>query len=200
MIAWLSGVLRHKSVDRLVVDVGGVGYEVAVPLSTYSRAPEMGEPVTLHVHTHVREDALNLYGFSTEIEKEVFLLLIDVSGVGPKLALGALSAVSVEDLLLAITSSDDAKLCSIPGIGKKTAARVCLELKDKVRHLAPPTMREAAPSVSPSGTADDAVSALVNLGYRRPQAEEAVAKVGRSRPDGRLEELIREALGELRRR
>jgi Holliday junction DNA helicase RuvA len=200
MIAWLSGLLRHKSVDRLVVDVGGVGYEVAVSLSTYSRAPETGDPITLHVHTHVREDALNLYGFSTEIEKEVFLLLIDVSGVGPKLALGALSALSVEDLLLAITASDDAKLCSIPGIGKKTAARLCLELKDKIRHLAPLALPQAAPSASPLGTADDAVSALINLGYRRPQAEEAVAKVGRTRPDARVEELIREALGELRRR
>jgi len=197
MIAWLSGVLRQKSIDSLIIDVGGVGYAVTVPLSTYSRVPETGSTVALHVHTHLREDSLSLFGFSTELEKEVFLLLLGVSGIGPKLALSVLSGLSLEDLLLAIHGSDDSRLCSIPGIGKKTAARLCLELQDKIKHLAP-LARHAEHAGQPrSTTADDAVSALVNLGYKRLQAEEAVMRVHGARPDIRVVELIREALGEL---
>jgi Holliday junction DNA helicase RuvA len=199
MIAWLSGTLQKKTIDKLIVDVGGVGYEVAIPLSTYSRVPETGNSVALHVHTYLREDSLSLYGFATELEKEVFLLLMDVSGIGPKLALSVLSGLSVEDVILAIHGSDDGRLCSIPGIGKKTAARLCLELKDKIKHLAP-LARPAVTKASPhAGIADDAVSALVNLGYKRPVAEEAVQKALRAKPDLRVEDLIRESLGELRR-
>ncbi len=197
MIAWLSGVLRHKTIDSLIVDVGGVGYQVAVPLSTYSRAPEAGDPISLHVHTHLREDSLSLFGFSTELEKEVFLLLLGVSGIGPKLALSVLSGLSLEDLLLAIHGSDESRLCSIPGIGKKTAGRLCLELKDKVKQFAPLTRQVAETWTPPPGAVDDAVSALVNLGYKRPQAEEAVRKVHHARPDITTAQLIRESLGEL---
>jgi holliday junction DNA helicase RuvA len=196
MIAWLSGILRRKADDSLIVDVGGVGYEVTVPLSTYSRVPETGDAVVLHVYTHLREDSLSLFGFSTELEKEVFLLLLGVSGVGPKLALSVLSGLSLDDLVTAIHGSDDARLCSIPGIGKKTAARLCLELKDKVKHLAPLARPvQAGPPLS--GIVDDAVSALVNLGYKRPQAEEAVKRIYQARPDIGTADLIRESLGEM---
>lgn len=197
MIAWLSGILRRKAEDSLIVDVGGVGYELTVPLSTYNRVPEAGDAVTLHVYTHLREDSLSLFGFSTELEKEVFLLLLGVSGVGPKLALSVLSGLSLDDLVTAIHGSDDARLCSIPGIGKKTAARLCLELKDKVRHLAVlarPATQEGPPL---AGIMEDAVSALVNLGYRRPQAEEVVKRVHQARPAIDTAGLIRESLGEM---
>jgi Holliday junction DNA helicase RuvA len=196
MIAWLSGVLRRKAVESLIIDVGGVGYEVTVPLSTYDRVPDTGDSLALHVHTHLREDSLSLFGFSTELEKEVFLLLLNVSGIGPKLALSVLSGLSLEDLVTAIHASDDSRLCSIPGIGKKTAARLCLELKDKVKHLAP-VSRSAARAEPRSSSMDDAVSALVNLGYKRPQAEEAVKRVHQARPDIATAQLIRESLGEL---
>jgi Holliday junction DNA helicase RuvA len=196
MIAWLSGVLRRREIESLIIDVGGVGYEVTVPLSTYNRVPETGDPIALHVHTHLREDSLSLFGFSTELEKEVFLLLLNVSGIGPKLALSVLSGLSLEDLVTAIHASDDSRLCSIPGIGKKTAARLCLELKDKVKHLAP-VSRSAAQAETRSSSMDDAVSALVNLGYKRPQAEEAVKRVHQARPDIATAQLIRESLGEL---
>ncbi len=197
MIAWLSGVLRHKTCDSLIVDVGGVGYEVTVPLTTYSAAPEAGEPVILHVHTHLREDSLSLFGFATEIEKEVFLLLLGVSGIGPKLALSVLSGLSLEDLLMAIHGSDESRLCSIPGIGKKTAGRLCLELKDKVKHLAPLATHATHAGTPLAGNMDDAVSALVNLGYKRQQAEEAVRRVHQARPNLATAQLIRESLGEL---
>ncbi len=196
MIAWLSGVLRRKAIDSLIIDVGGVGYEVMVPLSTYNHVPETGDPITLHVHTHLREDSLSLFGFSTELEKEVFLLLLNVSGIGPKLALSVLSGLSLDDLLMAIHTSDDSRLCSIPGIGKKTAARLCLELKDKVKHLAPVFRTSVQAEARPSGV-DDAVSALVNLGYKRQQAEEVVKRVHQARPDIATAQLIRASLGEL---
>src|SRR5512146_3548070 len=135
MIASLSGKLRRKGTDYLVVDVSGVGYQVHVPLSTYCGIPEQGDNISLHIHTHLREDSLSLFGFLTESEKDMFLLLMGVSGIGPKLALAVLSSLSVADLSCAIGASDDAKLCAVPGIGKKTAARMVLELKDKMVHL-----------------------------------------------------------------
>ena len=195
MIAWLTGKLQRKAADSLIINVAGVGYQVAVPVSTLNAIAGPGEEVALHIHTHVREDSLSLYGFGTELEKDIFLLLIGISGIGPKLALAVLSGLSVQDLVAAIRSSDDSRLCSIPGIGKKTAARMCLELKDKVLQLAPDESLQApvAPA-APSGDRDDAVSALVNLGYKRPVAEEAVDKAQQGRPDIRIEELVREAL------
>ncbi len=196
MIAWLSGVLRQKSIDSLVIDVGGVGYEVMVPLPTFNSMPEIGEPVVLHVHTHLREDSLNLFGFSTEIEKAMFHLLLGISGIGPKLALAVLSGLSLEDLVRAIHEADETRICTVPGIGKKTAARLCLELKDKIKRFAPPSRASEADS-SRSRSMDDAVSALVNLGYKRPQAEEAVKRVLKARPGIVTPQLIRESLGEL---
>ncbi len=201
MIAWLSGRLRHKSTDHLVVDVSGVGYQVQVPLSTYCNIPETGEDVTLHIHTHVREDALSLFGFLTPEEKDMFLLLMGVSGIGPKLALAVLSSLSVDDLSCALQESDDSKLCSIPGVGKKTAARMVLELKDKIKLFIPSAagLRPAAAGAG-SGDAEDVISALVNLGYKKPLAEDAVNKVRQVRPLLTVEALIREALAVLMKR
>jgi len=201
MIARLTGRLLHRSADTVIIDVGGVGYEAAIPLSTYVVLPESDSDVTLHIHTHVREDSLSLYAFATELEKEVFRLLMGVSGIGPKLALSVLSGLSVRDLVASLGAGDDARLCAIPGIGKKTAARLCLELRDKARLLAPGAAAAArlAGDALP-GPYEDAVSALVNLGYKRPAAEEAVQRAGRKGPDGRVEELIREALADLARR
>ena len=182
MIAWLTGKLQRKAADFVIINVAGVGYQVAVPVSTLNAIAEAGEEVTLHIHTHVREDSLSLFGFSTELEKDVFLLLMGISGIGPKLALTVLSGLSIQDLVAAIRSSDDSRLCGIPGIGKKTAARMCLELKDKVRLLTPDdSLRVPLPPSASSGDWDDAVSALVNLGYRRPVAEEAEEKAPNQR-------------------
>jgi holliday junction DNA helicase RuvA len=201
MIAWLRGVVQRKTADSVVIDVSGVGYLVSIPVSTLGAVPGPGEEISLHIHTHLREESLSLYGFATEREKELFQLLLGVSGIGPKLALSVLSGLAVQDLLAAIGSSDDAKLCVIPGIGKKTAARLCLELKDKVRQLAPEVHLQSGAGASVlSGHLDDAVSALVNLGYKRPVAEDTVKKINQGRPDLRIEDLIREALSVLMKR
>jgi Holliday junction DNA helicase RuvA len=196
MIAWLSGKLQRKAADFVIINVAGVGYQVAVPVSTLNAIADRGEEVTLHIHTHVREDSLSLFGFSTELERDVFLLLMGISGIGPKLALTVLSGLSIQDLVAAIRSSDDSRLCGIPGIGRKTAARMCLELKDKVRQLVPEPFPHPRSGVAGTDShLEDAVSALVNLGYKRPVAEEAVKKAQQGRPDIRIEELVREALG-----
>jgi holliday junction DNA helicase RuvA len=201
MIAWLRGSVQRKTADSVIIDVSGVGYLVSIPVSTLGAVPEAGEEISLHIHTHLREDSLSLFGFATELEKGLFQLLLGVSGIGPKLALSVLSGLSVADLLAAIGSSDDAKLSGIPGIGKKTAARLCLELKDKVRLIAPEAQFQTGPGASVlSGHLDDAVSALVNLGYKRPVAEEVVKKIDQGRPDLRIEGLIREALSMLMKR
>ena len=194
MIAWLSGKLRHKATDYLIIDVAGIGYQVAVPLSTYLGIPDEGEVVSLHIHTHVREDALSLFGFLTEEEKNMFLLLMGVSGIGSKLALAILSSLSVQDLSRAIQASDDSRLRLIPGIGKKTAARMVLELKDKMKLIIPSVPAPLSGPAVVSDDIEDVTSALVNLGYKRPQAEETVRKIRHARPDLGVEELIREAL------
>ncbi len=199
MIAFLTGKARRKHPDSLIVDVAGVGYQVYIPLTTYSAIPDNDNEVSLHIHTHLREDALTLFGFSTEAEKEAFLLLLGVSGVGPRLALAILSALPVGDFAAAVMNGDEAKLVAIPGIGKKTAARMVLELRDKARQLAPSSAAQAHPGRGPSAApeVDDALSALVNLGYKKPHVEEALKKVVQRGQGKRLEELIREALGEL---
>jgi len=201
MIASLSGTLRRKGADYLVVDVGGVGYQVSVPLSILGRLPDTGEEISLHIHTHVREDSLSLFGFMNESEKELFLLLMGVSGIGPKLALAVLSSLPVRELTQAIQMGDDAKLFAIPGIGKKTAARMTLELKDKVKHLAPDALPQAG-GVSSHGTQqlEDAASALVNLGFKRPLAEDVIKRIHQLHPEMRVEDLIREALSALMKR
>ena len=196
MIASLTGKLRRKANDYLVIDVSGVKYQVQVPLSTYYVLPEVGGEVSLSIHTHVREDALSLFGFLTEAEKEMFLLVLGVSGIGPKLALSVLSCLSVDDLCSAICSSDDSKLCTISGIGKKTAARMVLELKDKIKLL---TLDRQKKGTMPAAADDveDAVFALVNLGYKKPHAEEVLKKIKQRKPDAAIEDLIREALSVL---
>ncbi len=199
MIASLTGKLRRKANDYLIVDVAGVGYQVQVPLSTYYVLPEVGEEICLSIHTHVREDTLSLFGFLTEAEKEMFLLTLGVSGIGPKLALSILSSLSVVEITSAIFAADDSKLCTIPGIGKKTAARMVLELKDKIKFL---PKAQTMPGQPEAGTdvVEDAVSALVNLGYKKPLAEEVLKKVRQSKPESPVEDLIREALSLLRKK
>lgn len=200
MIASLTGLLARKAPDYLVVDVSGVGYQVSVPLSTYYGLPEQGETVSLTIHTHLREESLSLFGFLSLAEKEAFLQLLSVSGIGPKLALTVLSSLTVDDLVCAVRAADDSRLCSIPGIGKKTAGRLILELKDRLKHIetgAPPA--ENGERI-PAADLDDAVSALVNLGYKRAMAEEVLRKVRRGRASAGIEEMIRDALAELMKR
>jgi Holliday junction DNA helicase RuvA len=199
MIAWLSGRLRHKATDHLIIDVAGVGYQVSVPLSTYNEIPDDGEDVSLHVYTHLREDSLSLFGFLTEAEKNMFMLLLGVSGIGPKLALAILSSLSVQELSRAIMASDESKLFSIPGIGKKTAARMVLELKDKMK-LIMPMIAPLPDEAVVSDDLEDVISALVNLGYKKPQAEETVRKVRHAHPGLAVKDQIREALSMLMKR
>ena len=197
MIALLTGQLKRKAVDNLIIDVSGVGYQVQTPLSTYYKLPDIGEEVTLYIHTHVREDTLALFGFFGEEEKDMFLLLTGVTGVGPRLALAVLSSLSVTEVASAVQSSDDEKLCAITGIGKKTAARLILELKDKMKRL---TVGVASSRhVATTDQKEDAISALVNLGYKKQLAEEALRKVLHVKPDLTIGDLIREGLSILMR-
>jgi Holliday junction DNA helicase RuvA len=170
MIAFLRGRLLEKHPTRVIIETGGVGYEVHMPLSSYSAVGEPGAEISLRIHTHVREDALQLYGFATSLELALFDRLVAVSGIGPKLALAVLSGIAPADLVGAIGSGDVARLVSIPGIGRKTAERIVLELRDKLSAL------ETGPGGTPAGDGirGDLVSALVNLGYHRPSAEKAV--------------------------
>lgn len=198
MIASLTGRLKRKASDYLILDVSGVGYHVLVPLSTYSKLPDDGGEICLHIHTHLREDSLCLYGFFTQEEKDIFHLLISVSGIGPKLALSVLSHVQPPELVSAIKSGDDSKLCAIPGIGKKTAARMLLELKDKVASfIATASSIEEKPR---AGIDEDAVSALLNLGYKKQLAEEAVSTVLRRKPELALKDIVKESLAVLTKR
>jgi Holliday junction DNA helicase RuvA len=202
MIAFIHGKLIYKTTELVVIDVGGVGYEVFIPLSTFYTLPELGEPASLKVYTHVREDAIQLYGFLTQDERDVFQLLISVSGVGPKLARNILSGIAVGDLVTAIGSSDNKKLSSIPGIGGKSAERLILELRDKIKAIAlkgVPEHREAAGDSDP--LANDVASALENLGYKPVQAEEAVKKAKAALPEGAsFEAFLKEALKHLSKR
>jgi len=192
MIARLEGVLTEKSPDGVVLDVNGVGYDVRVPLSTFFELPDEGKVVRLRIHTHVREDALSLYGFLSETERALFRLLLSTSGVGPKLALAILSGLPVPKLVAALRSGDLAALTGIPGVGKKTAERIALELREKTLGLEVDLRPERAPA---SDAASAAESALANLGYPRPHAERAVKKALEALPEGAsLESLIKEAL------
>lgn len=195
MIALLKGNLAEKSPGLAVIDVSGVGYEVHIPLPTFYDLPDEGGEVRLHIHTHVREDAITLYGFGNAQEKALFLLLLGVSGVGPKVALGMVSGLPYDTLSGAISSGDEKLISTIPGVGKKTAGRIVLELKDKI--AASGIVPVPAESGAPGGSreAGEAVSALVNLGYKKPAAEDAVRKVCKEEdvcPP--LEELIRRSL------
>lgn len=201
MIALLTGRLAFKAPTHLVLDVQGVGYEVFIPLSTFYNLPNLNDSLSLSIHTHVREDAIQLFGFSTQQEKEAFVLLMTVSGIGPKSALGILSALPVSDLVSAIQSADVEKLETVPGIGKKSAGRLVLELKDKLTKLHPGSM-PAVDSVTTGQDKifEDALSALTNLGYRAPDAKEALKQVRKSQSGLlSLQELIRETLKALAR-
>jgi len=196
MIATLHGVLTEKNPSRLVVDVSGVGYEVSVPLSTFYALGELGAEVDLRIHTHVREDALSLFGFATQLEIDLFGRLIAISGVGPRLALAVLSGLEPPDLLRAIQDSDIVRLQGIPGVGKKTAERISLELKDK---LPSNVLTEGETKDFKNGTEQvrrDVMSALLNLGYHRPLAERAVKEVLTGEVHT-FEETLRLALREL---
>ncbi len=198
MIAHLEGRLRHKAPDHVIVDVHGVGYCVHVPLSTFYDLPDVGSLASLYVHTHVREDTLQLYGFGTSAEKDMFLHLIAVNGVGPKMALSILSGIQPDELRQVVLFQDRQRLQKIPGIGKKTAERILLELKDRLRLPQPEPSPASLPQ--PMETDDgyaDAYSALLNLGYRPAEAGRALQKARRSlaafdKPS--LEQLLREAL------
>ena len=171
MIAHLSGLLFSKQPNSVIVDINGVGYEVTIPLSTFYDLSEEGSAVALRIHMHVREDALQLFGFRTEREKKLFLLLTSVSGIGPKLAITILSGMSADELIPAIRNNELARLVNIPGVGKKTAERLVLELKDKLSALSSPELEEqyrlAGGATSKNSITDDIVSALVNLGFQR---------------------------------
>jgi Holliday junction DNA helicase RuvA len=202
MIASLTGRLAFKAPTYLVLDVHGVGYEVFIPLSTYYGLPNLNESTSLSVHTHVREDAIQLFGFLTSQEKDAFVLLTSVSGVGPKLALSILSALPVSDLISAIQSGNIEKLTTVPGIGNKSASRLVLELKDTVGKLHSSDLAAASdsPRQGQDATFDDALSALVNLGYRSQDAKEALKQVKNSNPESIvLKDMIRESLKELAR-
>lgn len=196
MIAHLKGRLLHKSPVSLVVDVQGVGYEVFIPLTAYYQLPECGATIALFIHTHLREESLKLFGFLNAEEKQMFELLIRISKVGPKIALAILSGMTAQDLTQAVFNNDISTLNTIPGVGRKTAERLALELKDKLSemNLQPPTTVVAAGNAPGNGLRDDAVSALVNLGYKKAQAEQALRKVWRDEARPSLEELIRDSL------
>jgi len=198
VIAQLRGRILEKHPNRVILDVSGVGYDVFVPLSTFYVLGEAGADVTLRTHTHVREDALALYGFATLLEQELFERLIGVSGIGPKVALAVLSGIEPLELIRAIERGDIARLTAIPGVGKKTAERIVLELKDR---LPRPQVAAVAlggdAAVDQSDVRDDVISALVNLGYHRPLAEKAAASAVKSVPDAGFERTLKQALREL---
>jgi Holliday junction DNA helicase RuvA len=198
VIAYLRGRLFDKQPNRIVVDVSGVGYDVAVPLSTFYGLGDAGSEVQLRVHTHVREDALALFGFATRLEQALFERLIAISGIGPKLALAVLSGIEPRELMRALEQSDVARLTAIPGVGKKTAERMVLELKDRLpkAHVIEDGGEVAA---GPSSLHDDVLSALINLGYHRPLAEKAVDAATKASPDADFERTLKQALRNLAR-
>ncbi len=196
MIAHLKGILFKKTTQSIIIDVGGVGYEVSVPLSTFYSLPETDESVSLRIHTHVKDDSLTLFGFNTSLEKALFLMLVSVSGIGPKLSVNILSGMGPQDLLEAIAHGDAMRLQAIPGIGKKTSERIALELKDRAfkalgeMDISPMPIAKGEDRL----TMDDALSALMNLGYSPKSAKMAMERAKSRVKDMTLEDLIREAL------
>ena len=192
MIARLTGTILEKHPNRVVVDVAGVGYDVQVPLSTFYGLGDAGAAIALRVHTHVREDQISLYGFVSSLEQDLFERLISISGIGPKLALAVLSGIDPGELVRAVGSQDVARLTRIPGVGKKTAERIGLELKDRL----PPAGIATQPgdAVGAGSVRDDLLSALVNLGYQRAVAEKTVDGALKKSPDAGFEALLRDIL------
>lgn len=195
MIARLSGKLISKSTDSLVIDVDGVGYEVNAPLSTFYALPEEGADATLLIYTHVKEDAFKLFGFLSLMEKKLFIKLITVSGVGPKLAMNILSGMESVKLALAIKEGDIARMNAIPGVGKKTAERLILELKDKIdSDILSANGEQTVVQKEKTSVLDDALSALLNLGYRKPDVEKTLDSLMQSDSTLSVESLLKEAL------
>jgi len=197
VIAHLRGRIFEKQPNRVVVDVEGVGYQVFVPLSTFYVVGEPGNEIALRIHTHVREDALALYGFATVLEQDLFERLIGVSGIGPKLALSVLSGIEPLDLVQAIDRGDVGRLTGIPGVGKKTSERIVLELKDRLPRIHRAAEGAVVSEVEPPPLRDDLLSALVNLGYHRPLAEKAVGTAIKTAPNAGFERTLKQALREL---
>jgi holliday junction DNA helicase RuvA len=194
MIAHLSGTLLEKHPNLIILDVHGVGYEITIPVSVFSSLPERGQPVQLHVHTHVREDALLLFGFLAAGDKILFEKLITVSGIGPSLAIKALSGLTAGDLVAAIRSGAIELLVRIPGVGKKTAERMVLELRDKLDLAGVPDRAAASPKSRFSDTEEDVISALMNFGANRASSEGAVSKARSASESNDFDELFRRAL------
>src|ERR1041385_2472010 len=207
MIAHLSGTLLSKQATSAIVDVGGVGYDVAIPLSTFYELGEVGEPVQLRVYTHVREDAIQLFGFKTARERELFLQLISVNGVGPGLAIKLLSGMPADEMIASIRTNNLVRLVAIPGVGRKTAERLVVDLRDKIATLSSPALEEeyaakaaaAGSPASPDAMRDDARSALVNLGYQRAAAEKAAKTAADEGGELSVEVILRRSLRRLAR-
>lgn len=207
MIAHLSGTLLSKQPTSAIVDVGGVGYEVVIPLSTFYELGENGSQVQLRIYTHVREDALQLFGFKTARERELFLQLISVNGVGPSLAIKLLSGMNADEMIASIRTNNLVRLVAIPGVGRKTAERLVVDLRDKIAALSSPALEEelaaqaaaAGSPLSPDAMRDDAISALVNLGYQKAAAEKAVKTASDEGGELSVELILRRSLRRLAR-
>ncbi len=201
MIAHLTGILFSKSPQSVIVDTAGVGYQIFIPLSTFYQLPDELEKVNLHVYTHVREDVIQLFGFQTEREREVFSLLISVSGIGPKLALNILSGIGLDDLLSAIGRADSERIAAVPGVGKKTSQRITLELKEKASYLSEgiEVPSRERPQIKDKVIFDDALSALINLGYQSRSAKRVIENILFKDNEIDLETLLKEALRSLAR-
>ena len=204
MIAHLSGTLREKQATSVILDVGGVGYEVTIPVTTFFNLEEPGSQVQLRIYTHVREDTLQLFGFRTPRERELFTLLISVSGIGPKSGIAMLSGMSADEIVTAIRTNNLARLTSIPGVGRKTAERLVIELRDKMAALSSPALDAeieagAAAGAAPSEDAlrEDTLSALTNLGYQKALAEKAITQAAQEGGDLTVELLLRRSLRHL---
>lgn len=193
MIAHLEGRVIHKSPEFAIIDVNGVGYQVFIPLSTFYELPDQPKSVRLHTYTHVREDALQLYGFNTIAEKTMFTFLLGISGIGPKLALNILSGIGIPDLEQAIMLEDVIRIKRVPGVGKKTAERIIIELRDKIGKKTCEAALSAAKKDNLAEIYEDAISALVNLGYKRPSAESAL-RVIEDKGNLSLEAILKKAL------
>jgi Holliday junction DNA helicase RuvA len=196
MIAHLRGRLLSKSPSRVIIDAGGVGYDVTIPVSTFYELGEIGSETSLYIYTYVREDAFSLYGFRTDREKSLFEKLLGVAGVGPKLAVTLLSGLEIDDLITAVRKEEIARLTSIPGVGRKTAERLIVELREKLAKFAveEPERQPAAAAPAAGTVEDDVLSALVNLGYPRPSAEAALREARAAAPNGQFEDWLRASL------
>jgi holliday junction DNA helicase RuvA len=197
MIAYLSGKLLEKQANTVIVDVNGVGYEVLIPLSTFYELGEVGSDVQLRIYTHVREDVLQLFGFKTEREREIYLKLISVQGIGAKSGITMLSGMSADEIIAAIRTDNIVRLTAIPGVGKKTAERLVIELRDKIKDFLGAEIKESAtgePEAPGDSVYEDALSALINLGYQRAAAEKALKQTIQEGTEMSVQKLLRRSL------